>query len=48
MDKFTREYWDKVFAKLHVAGMRTLVYSKIYLKEKDKNDYLEKYSSLRF
>jgi len=48
MDKFTREYWDRVFLKLHMSGMRTMVYSKIYLKEREKNEFLDKYSSLRF
>ena len=43
-DKITREYWDKVFSRLHMSGMRTVVYSKLHLKEKDKNDFLDRYS----
>jgi hypothetical protein len=31
-----------------MAGMRTVVYSKIYLREEEKNEFLDKYSQLRF
>ncbi|CAD8108619.1 unnamed protein product [Paramecium sonneborni] len=48
IDKNSREYWDRVFTKLHMAGMRTVVYSKIYLRENEKNEFLDKYSQVRF
>lgn len=48
MDKTSREYWDKVLTRLHMSGMRTIVYSKVYLKDKDRNDYLDRYSILRY
>lgn len=44
IDKNSREYWDRVFNKLHIAGMRTVVYSKIYLRDNEKNEFLDKYS----
>ena len=40
IDKNSREYWDRVFVKLHMAGMRTVVYSKVYLREEERNELL--------
>ncbi|CAD8127655.1 unnamed protein product [Paramecium sonneborni] len=48
IDKSSREYWDKVFVKLHMAGMRTVVYSKIYLRENEKTDFLDRYQDIKF
>lgn len=43
VDKSGREYWDRVFSKLHMCGMRSVVYSKVYLKEKDASVFLTRY-----
>lgn len=43
VDKGSREYWDKVFQKLHMCGMRSVIYSKVYLKEKDASLFMSRY-----
>lgn len=43
VDKGSREYWDKVFQKLHMCGMRSVMYSKVYLKEKDASLFMSRY-----
>lgn len=43
VDKSGREYWDKVFTKLHMCGMRSVIYSKVYLKERDATVFLTRY-----
>ncbi|CAD8192211.1 unnamed protein product [Paramecium pentaurelia] len=48
IDKSSREYWDRIFLKLHMAGMRTVVYSKIYLRENEKANFLDRYSGIKF
>ncbi|CAD8115930.1 unnamed protein product [Paramecium sonneborni] len=43
VDKPNREYWDKVFQKLHMGGMRSVIYSKVYLKEQDASIFLSRF-----
>lgn len=43
VDKASREYWDKVFLKLHMSGMRSVIYSKVYLKEKDASIFMSRF-----
>lgn len=31
-----------------MAGMRTIVYSKIYLRENEKANFLDRYSGIKF
>ncbi|CAK69401.1 unnamed protein product (macronuclear) [Paramecium tetraurelia] len=48
IDKSSREYWDRIFLKLHMTGMRTVVYSKVYLRENEKAEFLDRYQELKF
>jgi hypothetical protein len=47
IDKVYRDYQDKVFQRMHAAGLRTLVYSKTQLHESDKAAFLEKVQVLK-
>lgn len=41
MDKYSREYWEKLIKEMRYSGVRPIIYSKKYLTEKAKMEFLE-------